>query len=172
MLFRSVFDPNQLCSYINNPFLNFSGLSEDVALGKKISDFLDIESQMFSQFNALFTWPRRKEFELILKNAQGESIWTRCLCNPLYEKDQFTGILIQGYNIHKRKMAELALEQNERQYRDLANSGETLVWVADKFHVINYANQLLSDFSKVPVDLIVGSKTPMRYHPKDKERIV
>ena len=167
----AVFDSNYCCTFINEPFVNFSGITEERALGKAVDRFMIPDTEALSQFKALFTWPRKKEFEVQFPSSDNSLHWTRCLCTPLYDNDEFNGMLVQAYVIHKRKTIELALEQNERQYRDLANSGETLVWVADKNNIINYANQLLSDFSNVPIDSIVGSKTPMRYHHEDSIRV-
>ena len=75
------------------------------------------------------------------------------------------------HDITDRKLAEDALRESERQFRDLADSMPQLVWTADADGAITYVNRQLHSQLGVSGEVPLGDRWLQLVHPEDRERI-
>lgn len=103
----------------------------------------------------------------------GEWRWVRGVGRAVRDERQAI-IAIQGafQDIHDRKGIETQLRQSLASWHSLAESMPMTVWTADSDGVIDYANQLLFEYSGVSrQELLLGGWVSL-VHPDDREESV
>lgn len=75
-------------------------------------------------------------------------------------------------DITEWKLVDDALKESELQYRNLANSGQALIWTATPDKKCNYFNQVWLDFTGRTLEQELGDGWAEGVHPDDLERCV
>ena len=74
------------------------------------------------------------------------------------------------HDITDRKTAEIALKERELQYRQLADSGQALIWTATPDKKCNYFNQVWLNFTGRSIEQELGDGWAEGIHPDDLDR--
>ncbi|HBG18219.1 MAG TPA: hybrid sensor histidine kinase/response regulator [Desulfobulbaceae bacterium] len=69
-----------------------------------------------------------------------------------------------------RKQAEETLQENEQNYRNLADSGQALIWTSGTDNLCNYFNRVWLEFTGRRLEQEMGSGWAEGVHPDDMER--
>lgn len=152
-------DVNGLLISVSDYWLETMGYTREEVLGRKSSDFLTEASRRYAIETVLPEFNKNGycyniEYQFVKKN--GEIIDT--LLSAISENDEndtYTRSLAVIINITKRKKTEEALQEKEREYRELVESANTVIlrWKPDG--VITYMNKFGEElFGFIRYDLI------------------
>ncbi len=119
-----VTDQEGQCTNLNKQWYDYTGQTEATALGQKWANALhpdDVEKTMHTFLEASKS---QKAFSLSfrLKNKTGNFRWTLVTGFPKFDgAGNFEGIIGAVVDIHERKMAEEALDEQKQQYESIFN---------------------------------------------------
>ena len=124
---------DKLCTYVNKPWLDFTGRSMDSELGSGWAEGIHPEDlqRCFDTFTQSFD--RREEFrmEYRLRRYDGEYRWVLDLGVPRFDQDgSFVGFIGIGVDVTDRKEMEQTLQEANRgsgTSRAAPNTGEELL---------------------------------------------
>jgi PAS domain S-box-containing protein len=86
---------------------------------------------------------------------------------PLIPSDSGVSIIIQ--NITLRKQAELCLQENEQQYRQIINTSNEGIWILDKHFKTTYVNNHLAEMFGYQPDEMIGHRVEDFLFPEEWE---
>ena len=99
-----------------------------------------------------------EECEFRIYNSEGELCWMYAIFTSRYNIiGQIIGVLVQCTDLTERKKTELCLLASERKYRELADSGETLIMKLDLDFNCIYINEIGSVFIGYNSEDLVGT---------------
>ena len=108
---------DKLCTYVNKPWLDFTGRPMDSELGSGWAEGIHAEDLQPCLDTFTRSFDRREEFkmEYRLRRYDGEYRWILDLGVPRFDKDgSFVGFVGIGVDVTDRKEAEQALQQANR----------------------------------------------------------
>ena len=125
---------DKLCTYVNKPWLDFTGRSMDSELGSGWAEGVHPEDSQrcFDTFTQSFD--RREEFQMEyrLRRYDGEYRWVLDLGVPRFDQDgSFVGFVGIGVDVTDRKRVEQTLRESEARFLDLAEQSRTTHWEVD-----------------------------------------
>ena len=126
---------------------------------------------MFSAMQRGETWSG----ELDIQHLDGHRIPTDHVIFPLHAANgQIESYAAIIRDITERKRTEAALRESEERFRTIAQASPIPILISRMSDgTILYANPSLSDLIRVPLDQVVGQKTPNFYYdPTDRVRIL
>ena len=157
-------DPDKLCTYFNQPWLDFTGRPLEAELGNGWSEGVhpdDVERCLgiYTQFFDL-RQPFRMEYRL--RDHEGNYRWILDVGVPRVDKDgSFAGYIGSCLDLTDRKQVELALFQSEQLKASILESLRNHVAVLDLKGTIVAATKRGPEFSAVnginSLDLSVGA---------------
>jgi PAS domain S-box-containing protein len=137
-------DTNSLCTYVNKPWLDYTGHSIEQELGKAweegvhpadYQNCLDIYSDAFKK-------RCKYRMEYRLRRADGEYCWFLETGIPRVMPDgNFVGYIGSCVDITERKQAEIALLESELRYRTLFENTGTSIIIIEEDTTISLANE-------------------------------
>lgn len=106
--------------------------------------------------------------ELLQKRKDGTTFMAEMKAQPMYDEQQhivaFIGII---RDVTDRKQYEYQLLEQETQYRNLANSGLALIWIAGTDKLCNYFNEPWLHFTGRTLEQELGNGWLEGVHPDD-----
>ncbi len=109
--------PDKLCTFVNKPWLDFTGCAADQQLGQGWADGLhpDDRGSCLSGFEAAFDARRGYWLECRFRRADGEYRWILDNGVPLYRDGQFAGFIGSCLDITEQKLAVERLRESQSQ---------------------------------------------------------
>lgn len=115
------------------------GLEVENLIGQPIVDFLDREPRMETGdstggraiLSVLNEGALRNEGRELLWRADGTQFPAEFISNAIMERGERTGAVLSIRDVTRRERAAEALRQSQKQYQDLINSIDGMVWEAD-----------------------------------------
>ena len=94
--------------------------------------------------------------------------WFSMVVTPL--KNNEGGAIVVNTDISDRKRAELALQESEQQFQNLADNAPVLIWMSDHNHRSTYFNKQWLAFTGRDLNEEVGNGWTEGMHPDDREQ--
>ena len=94
--------------------------------------------------------------------------WFSMVVTPL--KNNEGGAIVVNTDISDRKRAELALQESEQQFQNLADNAPVLIWMSDHNHRGIYFNEQWLAFTGRDLNEEVGNGWTEGMHPDDREQ--
>lgn len=143
----------------NKMFYDFErGYSKPLRLGVSFAAQLPPDWREVLERNAVLALQgETRSEELLWHLPNGEHEWARVQLNPIIEEDAVVGLSLCVEGIHRRKMAELALEESERQLRRVYDAVSQGFVVLDYNLVVEAANRQFT----VEFEAIFGRPFPL-----------
>jgi len=145
--FTEGFDQN-----IGVPLKNIIGKTREDLIDKTIpedvfKDHLD-DINKYREFSN-FTYP--------YKHPNGETMFIQVSGKPIFnQKGKFTGYRGTGSNVTKEVVAEKALEDSQRRFKDIAETASDWFWESDKNHVFTFISDRFFDVTKIARGDVIG----------------
>ncbi len=143
------------------------------AIGKNMSEVYHGFKDREAFFKELSQEGKVNDYELTLKNKDGSIVLVSISAVIVFDKNS-KPIKIAGTmrDITRRKESEARLKESELQYRNLANSGQALIWTATPDKKCDYFNQVWLDFTGRTLEQELGDGWAEGVHPDDLDRCV
>jgi PAS domain S-box-containing protein len=136
--------PDGSCSYVNQKWYDYTGQPPENTLGQRwISvvhpDDAELMTTCFAEANAHQV---PFHFEYRIRRADGNYRWILDSGSPIFDKnDVFEGFIGSVVDIDNRKLAEDAVRESEKRFRQLADSMPQIVWTANADGYVEYYNK-------------------------------
>ncbi len=155
--------------YITNSIEKISGYNTEELAGKNFREFIylpdrDFVDKKFMEVAQGNTEPA--EFRIITKS--GESRWVSTSSKPVFKENSFTAINGVLTDVHRRKLAEIAMKESEELFRavfDKSAIGMSLISLNGKFLK---ANDNLCEMLGYPEKELLGKSFQDFTHPNEK----
>ena len=152
--------------FVNNVFLKIRGLGVEDVIGHRVADVLgsDLSRAYFEPFLARLKRGEMCEYERLVGPPQGPARWHLVRLVPtIGPGGRFDGYYIVGTDVHEIKsgqerlrVAQQALEEKERQLRQVIDAIPTPMVYCDAEGCYRYVNQAFVDYIGRPADQIIG----------------
>lgn len=105
------------------------------------------------------------------RHKDGRYVWLETVGNFLFdESGNISGAIFSSRDISDRKLAEQALIESERRFKDISCSMADFIWETDMDAAYTYCSGNVEDVTGYSADELMG-KTPFDFmHPDDAER--
>jgi len=156
---------------INENFINHLGFTHDEIIGRTTTE-LNIWAKPTDRqllLNEIIEKGSTKNFETEFRRKDG-SKFTGLISTKLVDFKGNPHILCITRDISERKKIENDLKESETNFRNLANSGNTLVWKSDTDKLCNYFNEVWLEFTGRALDKELGNGWAEGVHPDDLQR--
>ncbi|MBN1196018.1 MAG: PAS domain S-box protein [Candidatus Aminicenantes bacterium] len=94
-------------------------------------------------------------FETEMLHKDGRMVPLEIMGKPLFRSGKLAGIQGSTRDISERRQAEVALRENEKRFRELADMLPVVIFETDRRGRINYANHQAVDLFKYPLEDLV-----------------
>ena len=161
---------DKLCTYVNKPWLDFTGRSMDSELGSGWAEGVHPEDSQrcFDTFTQSFD--RREEFQMEyrLRRYDGEYRWVLDLGVPRFDQDgSFVGFIGIGVDVTDRKRVEQTLRESEARFLDLAEQSRTTHWEVDPQGLFTYVSHVSQASWGYRPEEVVGRMHFYDIHPEE-----
>lgn len=109
------------------------------------------------------------DLELEIVHPHGEKRWVRTIARPVVENNRMVRIAGNLMDITDRKLAELQLQENERNLRVMSDNSPLLIWVCDAEGSVEFVNRTMLNYYGVSRERITGHRWVDLVHPDDVE---
>ncbi|MBI2683533.1 MAG: PAS domain S-box protein [Acidobacteriales bacterium] len=136
--------PDQLCTYYNRAWLEFTGhsLAEELGAGWEVSVHPDDLEHLRRTYSGNFDKREPYQYEYRRLRHDGEYRWLLGSGRPLYSPDgTFEGFIGSCVDITEQKAAQQRVEEAEEKFRDLLENANDLIQSVDTQGHILYANR-------------------------------
>ncbi len=136
--------PDGNCTYVNQKWFSYTGESPENTLGRKWlsvvhPDDLQEMEKGFQEANASQV-PFNLEYRI--RGSDGHYRWILDSAFPMFDKNGiFEGFIGSVIDIDNRKIAEDAVRESEKRFRQLADSMPQIVWTATADGFVDYYNK-------------------------------
>ncbi|WP_205509724.1 PAS domain S-box protein [Longitalea arenae] len=136
--------PDGYCTYVNQNWYNYTGESPENTLGRGWlsvvhPDDIQLMESCFQEANK-----RQVPFNLEyrIRGSDGHYRWILDSGSPMFDKNGvFEGFIGSVIDIDNRKLAEDAVRESEKRFRQLADSMPQIVWTATADGFVDYYNK-------------------------------
>jgi PAS domain S-box-containing protein len=160
------------CTYVNQKWYDYTGMAPESTLGQRWlsvvhPDDLELMENCFAEANAHQV---PFHFEYRIRGADGNYRWILDSGSPMFDiNGVFEGFIGSVVDIDNRKLAEDAVRESEKRFRQLADSMPQIVWTANADGYTDYFNQqwylLIGEENKFGDEGFIG-----HVHPDDQVR--
>ena len=136
---------DKLCTYVNKPWVAFTGRSMDSALGNGWAEGIHPEDLQRCLDTCTQSIDRREEFriEYRLQRYDGEYRWVLDHGVPRFDRDgSFVGYIGIAIDVTDRKLVEETLRESEARFLDLAEQSRTTHWEVDPQGLFTYVSHV------------------------------
>lgn len=153
-------DMERRYSYLSPSLSNILGFKPEEWIGTRFADHApaqevirigDVARQMLKN-------PKQcpeMTIETIMSHKDGSLIPLEVVAKPMFVGGKLAGIQGSTRDITERKLAENAMRENEKRFRDLADMLPVVVFETDRRGKINYANYQAVNLFKYPLEDLV-----------------
>jgi len=166
--------PDGYCTYVNQKWYDYTGQQPGQVPGNGWITVVhpDDQEQMTNSFEEANINRIPFNLEYRIRAADGKYRWILDSGSPMFNKQGvFEGFIGTVIDIDNRKLAEEAVAQSARRFRQLADSMPQIVWTATADGYVDYYNKQWY--------LLIGEENQfgdesflMHVHPDDKERCI
>lgn len=149
--------------YFNSIAVDFFKISSTELIGKPFFDVLPGKTSK-NFITACNRAIETQEHVIIEEFISAKQEWVEY---HLYPSDSGVSIIIQ--NITLRKQAELCLQENEQQYRQIINTSNEGIWILDKHFKTTYVNNHLAEMFGYQPDEMIGHRVEDFLFPEEWE---
>jgi PAS domain S-box-containing protein len=155
------------------------GLAVDELLGKSIQQVVDHmqvngyhERLPSAIFGALPQGVTQQEGREVFRRSDGTSFAADYVSTSIIERGELTGAVVSFRDVTERERAEEAIRQSRKQYQDLVNSIDGIVWEADaKTFCFTFVSQQAERILGYPAKRWIEEANfwADHIHPEDRE---
>jgi PAS domain S-box-containing protein len=168
-------DPSGSVKFVSKGWLDFSGLSQEEAMGDGWLKTFTAEGreelradyqQIIAQRNSL-----TKEMQIL--DAQGAEHWVLLTITPnfLRPKGKLIGFIGAMTDITSRKKEEYALKESEKYFRQIVDETSVMLWITDTEGMTNFVSKGLIDYFGLEENAFKGMGWIKAFHPDEQETI-
>ncbi len=168
-----VTDPDGYCSYLNRSWYEFTGQSEEEALGLGWTKATHPDDQKFAEGAFLAANAARGPFriEYRLRRADGVYRWAIDAAAPRFAEDgTFLGHIGSVIDIDERREAEERSRESEARLRTLTNSLPAFVWFATPDGALRHFNDRWYEYTGQTPKEALPDGWATTLHPDDVGR--
>ncbi|MDY0103949.1 MAG: PAS domain S-box protein [Lentimicrobium sp.] len=148
----------------------FSGFNKKELIGSQVSELYYNPDDREVLLDLITKNSELKDFELRLKNKEGEVLYTSINARLILDKDGKPHHIDGSIrDITDRKNHEIEITEKELQYRNLANAGIALIWKSGTDKLCNYFNEPWFKFTGRTLEQEIGNGWAEGVHPEDME---
>jgi diguanylate cyclase (GGDEF)-like protein/PAS domain S-box-containing protein len=147
------------CTFVNNVFLATRGFSREFALGKFPKDVYppELVRELQPHIDRALTTSETSSYERQLHFAPNTGRWVRVSITPRIGDDgRVVGYYVVSTDIHDIKAAQAAIEDKERQLRQVIDSFPTPMCFVDADNTYRYLNDSFIEYIGLPAEDVVG----------------
>lgn len=136
--------PDGYCTYVNQKWYDYTGLLPEQTIGQGWLSVVhpDDMPQMVAGFNEANASHTPFYLEYRIKGADDKYRWILDSGSPMFDDNGvFEGYIGSVIDIDKRKLAEDAVRESEKRFRQLADSMPQIVWTANPDGYTDYYNK-------------------------------
>ena len=136
--------PDGYCTYVNQKWYDYTGQLPEETIGQRWISVVhpDDMLQMTAGFNEANASHTPFYLEYRIKGADGKYRWILDSGSPMFDDDGgFEGYIGSVIDIDNRKLAEDAVRESEKRFRQLADSMPQIVWTANPDGYTDYYNK-------------------------------
>ena len=144
-------DTEKRFKFVNKTYAERFGMQPEDCIGKPIADILgEAAFEKIAEYIEIVLAGRAVEFELEVPYPKIGTHFMHCSYAPeLDENGQVVGFIAAITDISERRNMEKAVQESEKQLRQMADSMPQVVWIADAGGTVTYYNNRVSEFSGV-----------------------
>ena len=161
---------DKLCTYVNKPWLDFTGQSLDSELGEGWADGVHPEDLRLCLDTFTQCFDRREKFSLEyrLRRYDGDYRWILDFGVPRFEEDgSFAGYMGIAVDVTDRKLVEETLRESEARFLELAEQSRTTHWEVDPRGLFNYVSDVSQATWGYRPDEVMGQLHFYDLHPEE-----
>jgi PAS domain S-box-containing protein len=152
---------------VNDTYCQMSGYSRDEILRMHISDFEAVESPIeISDHLRQIIDKGFERFESKHRRKNGETFNVEISITDLRTTSEF---LLFVRDITRRKLAETAIQESEREFRCLADFVPQFVWMCKPNGLNIYVNRRWVEYTGLTLEESYGRGWNIPFHPEDKQ---
>jgi len=158
------------CTYVNQPWLDFTGRSLDSELGEGWAEGVHPDDLRRCLDTYARCFDRREEFSLEyrLRRHDGEYRWILDIGVPRYEQDRsFVGYMGVAVDVTDRKLMEETLRESKARFLELAEQSRTTHWEVDPQGLFNYVSDVSQATWGYRPDEVMGRLHFYDLHPEE-----
>ncbi|MFH1196625.1 MAG: PAS domain S-box protein [bacterium] len=152
---------NRVLVEVNDTFCSMIGYSKSELIGKNArilyptdDDYEFVGCEKYRQISEFGTGTVETKF----RRKNGEVINVILSSTPLDRNDLSKGVTFTSLDITDRKLAELALEASEKEYRRIVETAHEGILGIDEHHFITYVNDRMAETFGYEISGMIGQK--------------
>ena len=161
---------NKLCTYFNQPWLDFTGRSLESQLGEGWVEGVypeDLE-RCLNTYTRCFDRREKFRMEYRLRRYDGEYRWILDIGVPRFEQDgSFVGYMGIAVDVADRKLVEETLRESEARFLELAEQSRTTHWEVDSEGLFTHVSDVAEATWGYSPEEIVGRMHFYELHPEE-----
>ncbi|MBW4616422.1 MAG: PAS domain S-box protein [Desmonostoc vinosum HA7617-LM4] len=166
-------DTEGLCTYVNQPWLRFTGRTLEQELGSGWME--SIPTDDFQRCQALFQRALTARESILmehrLRHHTGEYRWILVSGTPRFVGEEFVGCIGSCVDITERKLTEAALLESEERFQAFMNNSPAVAFMKDSWgHYVYINNTFEGNFNVQLADL--QGKTDFDWLPEETAKQV
>ncbi|MGD0646553.1 MAG: PAS domain S-box protein [Acidobacteriaceae bacterium] len=161
---------DKLCTYVNKPWLEFTGRSLDSELGEGWAEGVHPEDLRRCLDTYTQSFDRREKFrmEYRLRRYDGEYRWILDIGVPRFDEDHsFVGYMGVAVDVTDHKLVEETLRESKARFLKLAKQSRTTHWEVDPRGLFTYVSDVSEATWGYRRDEIVGRMYFYDLHPEE-----
>lgn len=163
-------DSNGDCIYVNQSWLNLSGLQREQAIGPGWADAVhpDDREQVWAEWDLAVTHERMFKMDFRFQQPSGKVIWIAVLCSPY--RDQYgktAGYVGVIFDITEQKALQMKLDMANRQFRHAENIAKIGSWRLTLENLKLEWSEQIFRMHQLPVGAVPDFDSVFSHYPGD-----